>query len=106
MYNVNLSKIKSNDELQSIIDYVTTQQNNSGIIVFEDIDTMSTLTHSRTNKYDDKNNEKEKDDDKKENVHSPAKIIFHLAKYINAAADLSDEIIMGNFLIYAYYLTM
>ena len=51
IYYVNLSIIETNEELQMVFDHVFVESANGGIIVFEDIDAMTSVVHKRdTNK--------------------------------------------------------
>jgi DNA replication protein DnaC len=50
IYYVNLSTVETNKELQMIFNYVTENGFNSGILVFEDIDAMTDVVHSRIKK--------------------------------------------------------
>jgi len=47
IYYVNISGIKTCGELKNIFDYVVTNCNGSGIIVFEDIDAQTPIVHRR-----------------------------------------------------------
>ena len=60
IYYVNLNTIETNEELQMVFDHVFVESMNGGIIVFEDIDVMTSVVHKRdtnTNK-NEKMNEK------------------------------------------------
>lgn len=48
IYYVNLSTIESNEELQLVFDQVNLKSANGGIIVFEDVDAMTTIVHDRS----------------------------------------------------------
>jgi hypothetical protein len=48
LYYVNLNELETNDELQMMFDYVNKNCINGGIIVFEDIDAMTSIVHKRT----------------------------------------------------------
>ena len=48
IYYVNFSTIESNEHLQMVFDEVMTRTANGGIIVFEDIDAMTSVVHDRT----------------------------------------------------------
>ena len=47
IYYVNLSTIQTNEELQMVFDHVYVESMNGGIIVFEDIDAMTSVVHKR-----------------------------------------------------------
>lgn len=49
IYYVNLGTAETNDDLQMIFNHVNLQSLGGGIIVFEDIDAMTTLVHDRKN---------------------------------------------------------
>ena len=47
IYYVNLSTIQTNEELQMVFDHVYVESMSGGIIVFEDIDAMTSVVHKR-----------------------------------------------------------
>lgn len=47
IYYVNLSTVETNEDLQLIFDHIVLQASGGGIIVFEDIDAMTTVVHQR-----------------------------------------------------------
>ena len=47
IYYVNLSVVETNEELQMVFDHVFVESANGGIIVFEDIDAMTSVVHKR-----------------------------------------------------------
>lgn len=47
IYYVHLNTVRTNEELQLIFDYVVLRSQEGGIIVFEDVDAMTTVVHDR-----------------------------------------------------------
>lgn len=47
IYYVHLNTVRANEELQLIFDYVVLRSQEGGIIVFEDVDAMTTVVHDR-----------------------------------------------------------
>ncbi|XWV25485.1 bifunctional AAA family ATPase chaperone/translocase BCS1 [Tupanvirus deep ocean] len=56
IYYLDLNKIKTNHELKLCIDYVKTNSQKGGVIIFEDIDCMTDIVKKRTFEIKDENN--------------------------------------------------
>jgi ATP-dependent 26S proteasome regulatory subunit len=54
IYYMDLNRIKKNEEIQQMIEYVNKSVNNGGIIVIEDIDAMTDIVKSRDIEVDEK----------------------------------------------------